>query len=148
MKAVLQRAARAKVTANGEATGEIGAGLAVLLGVQRGDTLNDVNYICTKIERLRIFPDENGVMNKSLSDLGLAVLIVSQFTLCADTRKGCRPSYSEAAPREEAEPLYLAAVKRLRDSGIAVSTGCFGADMQFEIVNDGPVTILLNSRQE
>ena len=94
MKAVLQRAARAKVTANGEATGEIGAGLAVLLGVQHGDTLNDVNYICTKIERLRIFPDENGVMNKSLSDLGLAVLIVSQFTLCADARKGCRPSYS------------------------------------------------------
>ena len=148
MKAVLQRAARAKVIANGEATGEIGAGLAVLLGVQRGDTLNDVNYICTKIERLRIFPDENGVMNKSLSDLGLAVLIVSQFTLCADARKGCRPSYSEAAPREEAEPLYLAAVKKAAGFRDCRINRMLGADMQFEIVNDGPVTILLNSRQE
>jgi D-aminoacyl-tRNA deacylase len=139
MKAVVQRVARARVTPGGE----IGPGLCVLLGVARGDTAADAERLAGKVARLRIFEDDEGRFDRSLLDAGGAALVVSQFTLIADTAKGNRPSFTEAAPPDEAERLYQAFCEALRGTGLEVATGVFGARMQVELVNDGPVTIVL-----
>jgi D-tyrosyl-tRNA(Tyr) deacylase len=131
----------------GRVTGEIGTGLLILLGVGRGDNLAATTYLAEKIVNLRIFPDEAGKMNLSLLDAGVAALVVSQFTLYADTRGGRRPSYIEAAPPEEANRLYEEFVRAMRALGVRVETGVFQAHMQVELVNDGPVTILLDSEK-
>ena len=141
MKAVVQRVSRARVTPGGE----IDSGLCILLGVARGDTNADAQRLAAKIARLRIFENEEGTFNRSLLDTGSEALVVSQFTLLADTAKGNRPSFSAAAPPEEAEPLYEAFCAALRDLGVQVSTGVFGSRMAVEVVNDGPVTVVLGS---
>ena len=125
--------------------GEIGQGLCVLLGVARGDTLEDAERLAGKAARLRIFENDEGKLDRSLLDTGGAALVVSQFTLIADTAKGNRPSFSAAAPPEEAEPLYEAFCAALRSRGIDVAAGVFGARMRLELVNDGPVTIILET---
>jgi D-aminoacyl-tRNA deacylase len=125
--------------------GEIGAGLCVLLGVARRDTAADAERLAAKVAKLRIFENEDGKFDRSLLDVGGAALVVSQFTLIADTAKGNRPSFSEAASPEEAEPLYETFCATLRALGVEVATGVFGARMQLELVNDGPVTIVLSS---
>lgn len=147
MRAVIQRVGRASVAVEGRVTGEIGTGLLILLGVGRGDNLAATTYLAEKIVNLRIFPDEAGKMNLSLLDAGGAALVVSQFTLYADTRGGRRPSYIEAAPPEEANRLYEEFVRAMRALGVRVETGVFQAHMQVELVNDGPVTILLDSEK-
>ncbi|HVS81297.1 MAG TPA: D-aminoacyl-tRNA deacylase [Pyrinomonadaceae bacterium] len=147
MRAVVQRVTRASVTVDGEIIGEIGNGLVVLLGIARDDTNKDADYLVEKIAALRIFDDEAGVMNVSVKDVGGAVLIVSQFTLYGDVRRGLRPSWIDAAPPELAEPLYDYFVAQARKSVAEVATGSFRAMMQVELVNDGPVTILLDSRK-
>lgn len=147
MRAVLQRVARASVTIEGETSGEIGAGLVVLLGVSRDDTNLDVDYLVEKITSLRIFEDEAGQMNLSLADTGGSLLIVSQFTLYGDARRGRRPSFINAAPPAHAEPLYNRFIEQARVSVGNVATGRFGGMMNVELVNDGPVTILLDSRK-
>jgi D-tyrosyl-tRNA(Tyr) deacylase len=139
VKAVVQRVSRAKVTPGGE----IGRGLCVLLGVARGDTAEDAVALAGKIARLRIF-ERDGKFDVSLLDTGGAALVVSQFTLLADTAKGNRPSFTDAAPPEEAEPLYEAFCAALRELGVEVATGVFGAKMAVELVNDGPVTIVVD----
>jgi len=139
MRAVIQRVARARSTPGGE----IGAGVCVLLGVARGDTDADAERLAGKVARLRIFENDEGRFDRSLLDTGGAVLVVSQFTLIADTAKGNRPSFSGAAPPEEAEALYEAFCAALRELGVEVATGEFGARMALELVNDGPVTIVL-----
>lgn len=139
MKAVVQRVARASVTPGGS----IGAGLAILLGIADGDTEDAVVRLAEKIARLRIFANDDGKFDRSLLDTGGAALVVSQFTLIADTAKGNRPSFSGAARPEVAEPLYERFVETLRAVGVEVATGVFGAHMQVELVNDGPVTIVL-----
>ena len=133
----------ARVHAEGEVVGEIGPGICVLLGVARGDV--ETVRLASKVARLRIFPDEQGRFDRSLLDTGGAALVVSQFTLLADSKrqKGTRPDFSQAAPAEEAEPLYEAFCEALRGEGVAVETGVFGARMAVELVNDGPVTIVL-----
>jgi D-tyrosyl-tRNA(Tyr) deacylase len=141
LKAVVQRVARACVTPGGE----VGPGLCILLGVARGDTAADAERLAGKVARLRIFQND-GKFDLSLLDVGGAALVVSQFTLIADTAKGNRPSFSDAAPPEEAEPVYEAFCAALREVGVEVATGVFGARMQVEIVNDGPVTIVLGDR--
>jgi D-aminoacyl-tRNA deacylase len=145
MRAVIQRVSRAKVTVEGSPTGEIGLGLLVLLGVAREDTENDVNYLAEKIAGMRIFEDENGKMNRSVVDVGGSVLVVSQFTLYGDVRRGKRPSFDAAAPPEHARQLYEKFVERIRAIGLRCETGRFQAMMQVELVNEGPVTILLDS---
>lgn len=145
MRAVLQRVIRANVAIAGETAGRIGPGLLVLLGVARGDTPEQVRWLADKTANLRIFPDDEGKMNRSLLESGGAALVVSQFTLYGDCRKGRRPSFVEAAPPETAVPLYQAFVSALRGLGLTVETGRFGADMQVELVNDGPVTIILDA---
>lgn len=147
MRAVLQRVSRASVKVEEEIVGEIGAGLLVLLGITRDDAERDVNYLVEKIAALRIFEDEAGQMNLSLTETRGALLVVSQFTLYGDTRRGRRPSYIEAAPPEMAEPLYEKFVEQARRSVERVATGSFRRMMQVELVNDGPVTILLDSRK-
>ncbi|HEY2647215.1 MAG TPA: D-aminoacyl-tRNA deacylase [Candidatus Acidoferrales bacterium] len=144
---MIQRVGRASVAVEGRVTGEIGTGLLILLGVGRGDNLAATTYLAEKIVNLRIFPDEAGKMNLSLLDAGGAALVVSQFTLYADTRGGRRPSYIEAAPPEEANRLYEEFVRAMRALGVRVETGVFQAHMQVELVNDGPVTILLDSEK-
>ena len=133
----------ARVSIEGSVVGEIGAGLCVLLGVARGDGVEDGARLAGKIARLRIFEDDEGRFDRSLLDTGGAALVVSQFTLIADTAKGNRPSFSDAAPPEEAEPLYERFCDELRALGVPVEQGVFGARMAVELVNDGPVTILL-----
>ncbi len=147
MRAVIQRITRASVTVNGEIVGEIGNGLVVLLGIARDDTEKDASYLIEKIAALRIFDDEAGVMNVSVRDVDGAVLIVSQFTLYGDVRRGLRPSWIDAAAPEVAEPLYDFFVGQARRLIERVATGSFRAMMQVELVNDGPVTILLDSRK-
>ena len=147
MRAVIQRVSRASVTVEGRITGEIHAGLLVLLGIGRTDNSESASYLAEKIANLRIFADSNGKMNRSLLEVGGAALVISQFTLYGDTRGGRRPSYIQAAPPEEANPLYEEFVRALRATGTAVATGVFQADMLVELVNDGPVTILLDSEK-
>jgi D-aminoacyl-tRNA deacylase len=146
MRAVCQRVSRARVSVEGSVTGEIGTGLLVLVGVARDDTKAEARRLAEKVARLRIFEDDAGKFARSLLDVGGAALAVSQFTLIADSRRqrGTRPDFSAAAPREEAEPLYEYFCQELGDIGIHVETGVFGARMQVELVNDGPVTIILD----
>jgi len=146
MMAVIQRVTRASVSAGSTPIAAIGRGLLVLLGVAKGDSLQDAKYIASKVSRLRIFEDGQKLMNLSVQDVAGSVLLVSQFTLLADTCKGNRPSFSGAAAPEQAESLYLEVIKELRDAGLQVQTGKFGAMMKVELVNDGPVTIILNSK--
>jgi len=146
MKAVLQRVKEARVRVGGAPVGEIGPGLCVLLGVARGDGPSEARRLAEKVARLRIFEDAEGRFDRSLLDSGGAALVVSQFTLLADTAKGNRPSFSAAAPPEEAEPLYEAFCEALRELGVSVETGTYGARMAVELVNDGPVTIVLAPR--
>jgi D-tyrosyl-tRNA(Tyr) deacylase len=141
MRAVVQRVARARVTPGGE----IGNGLCVLLGVAGGDGEEQAARLAGKISRLRIFPDGDGRFDRSVEDVAGSVLVVSQFTLIADTAKGNRPSFAGAAPPEEAEPLYERFSSELRALGVSVETGVFGAKMELEVVNDGPVTIVLDA---
>jgi D-aminoacyl-tRNA deacylase len=147
MKAVLQRVREAKVTVDGQVTGEIGAGFLVLLGVGKGDTEKDVDWMVDKVAGLRVFEDEAGKMNRSLLDTHKALLAVSQFTLLADTKKGRRPSFIEAMEPGEAKRLYELYCERSQAVGLKVARGIFAADMQVALVNDGPVTILLDSRE-
>lgn len=147
MRAVIQRVTRASVTVNGEVVGEIGNGLVILLGIARDDTEKDATYLAEKIAALRIFDDAAGVMNVSVKDVGGALLIVSQFTLYGDVRRGLRPSWIHAAAPEVAEPLYDFFVAQAQQLVARVATGSFRAMMQVELVNDGPVTILLDSRK-
>jgi D-aminoacyl-tRNA deacylase len=144
VRAVVQRVVSARVRVGSEVRGEIGAGLCVLLGVAREDAAADADRLAGKIARLRIFENEDGRFDRSLLDSGGAALVVSQFTLIADTAKGNRPSFSGAAPPEHAEPAYEAFCAALRELGVRVETGVFGARMAVELVNDGPVTIVLD----
>jgi D-tyrosyl-tRNA(Tyr) deacylase len=146
MIAVLQRVTRAAVTVDGRTTGAIEQGLVILLGVLRTDDETHSEYLAEKIAGFRIFNDEQGKMNRSLRDVGGAALVVSQFTLCGDWRKGRRPSFTRAAPPEQGEALYEDFMRRLRDKGIPVQSGEFGAMMEVSLVNDGPVTFVLDSR--
>ena len=145
MRAVIQRVRDARVSVEGRVAGEIGAGLCVLLGVAEGDGEGQAARLAGKVARLRIFPDEDGRFDRSILDVGGAVLVVSQFTLIAHTAKGNRPSFAEAAPPDHAEPLYERFCDELRALGAPVETGMFGAKMEVEIVNDGPVTIVLDA---
>ncbi|MGH9640874.1 MAG: D-aminoacyl-tRNA deacylase [Terriglobales bacterium] len=145
MRAVVQRVSRAKVTVNGEITGEIGRGLLVLLGVGAGDTSAAADYLADKIIGLRIFEDAGSKMNLSVAEVAGAVLVVSQFTLYGDVRRGKRPSFDGAAPPQVARELYEYFVKKVRAAGLPCETGRFQEMMQVELVNEGPVTILLDS---
>lgn len=146
MRAVLQRVADAAVTVDGESIGAIGSGLLVLLGVAAGDTADDAAYIARKTAEVRIFAGEDGRFDRSLLDTGGAALVVSQFTLFGDTRHGRRPGFTAAAPPEQAEPMVDETVGLLRGRGIPVQTGRFGAHMTVALVNDGPVTLIIDSR--
>lgn len=148
MRAVVQRVSSASVTVEGQTVGAIGAGLLVLLGVGEGDSATDSEYLAEKVANLRIFEDAEGKMNLSLLDTGGAVLVVSQFTLYGDVRRGRRPSFTAAAPPEEADRRYQDFCARLRARGITVAQGIFQAMMSVALVNEGPVTILLDSRKE
>lgn len=147
MLAVVQRVSKASVSVDGVPVASIGRGLLVLLGVTAGDGTDEAAYVAGKISRLRIFADEQRLMNLSVKDVGGAVLVVSQFTLLADTRKGNRPSFTGAAGPEPAERLYLAFVEDLRRAGLEVQTGVFGETMAVELINDGPVTIIVSSER-
>ena len=146
MRAVIQRVERSSVNADGRHVAGIGVGLLVLLGVNRTDTEADAEYLARKTSRLRIFEDADGKMNRSLIDIGGEMLVVSQFTLYGDCRKGMRPSFTHAAPPEMAEPLYEWFVSKLRAEGVHVQTGRFGAAMAVNLVNDGPVTLIIDSK--
>jgi len=148
VKALVQRVSKASVSVAGEEVGRIGRGLVVFLGVASGDTERDAQYLVQKIINLRIFADAAEKFNLSSLDINGELLLVSQFTLLADTRKGRRPSFVEAAPPEQAEALFNYAVRLARDSGLKVATGRFQQSMQVEIHNDGPVTIMLDSRDK
>jgi D-aminoacyl-tRNA deacylase len=145
MRAVCQRVSEARVKVDQEVVGEIGAGLVVLLGVERGDAHAEAERLAGKVARLRIFEGDSGHFDRSLLDVRGAALVVSQFTLLADTRKGNRPSFTSAAPPEEANPLYELFCKTLTAGGTPVARGVFGARMAVELVNDGPVTIVLDT---
>jgi D-tyrosyl-tRNA(Tyr) deacylase len=144
MRAVCQRVAEARVRVDGRIVAEVGLGLCILVGVARGDGAEEADRLAGKIARLRVFPDGAGRFDRSLLDTGGAALAVSQFTLLADTAKGNRPSFTEAAPPEEAEPLYERFCAGLEALGVPVGRGIFGAKMAVELVNDGPVTIVLD----
>lgn len=146
MRSVVQRVSRAAVRVDGAVVGEIGPGLMVLLGVAAGDGEEDARWSADKIAQLRIFEDQAGKMNRSVAEVGGGVLLVSQFTLLGDARKGNRPSFVAAAPPEVANDLYEKVAARLRERGLPVATGVFRATMAVELVNDGPVTLLLDSR--
>jgi D-tyrosyl-tRNA(Tyr) deacylase len=149
MRAVLQRVKRASVTVEGNITGAIEEGLLVLLGIEEADTLEDMNWLSGKLVNLRIFNDEQGVMNRSLLELGGGLLLVSQFTLFAATKKGNRPSYSRAAPQAIAVPIYEKMIELLTtELGKPIQTGVFGADMKVELLNDGPVTIVIDTKNK
>ena len=147
MKAVLQRVTSASVTVSGAVVGKIERGLLVLLGVEKGDDEHDGDYLAEKIRTLRMFSDDQGKMNRSLVDVGGVVLLVSQFTLLGRTTKGRRPSFEGAAPPDEAKRLYEQVAAKLRTQGTSVETGVFAAHMQVSLVNDGPVTFVLDSRE-
>jgi D-tyrosyl-tRNA(Tyr) deacylase len=143
MRALVQRVSEASVSVGGEVVGSIGAGLCVLVGVTHTDDRDLADRLAEKVANLRVFDDDDGVMNRSLHEIGGAVLVVSQFTLYGDTRRGRRPSWSEAAPQAVAEPLVRAFANRLAVDGLTVETGHFGAEMQVTLVNEGPVTLML-----
>ncbi len=145
MRAVIQRVSRASVAVKGETVGAIGRGLLVLLGIRKGDAAGDAEYLVEKTLGLRIFPDENGKMNRNVREVDGALLVISQFTLYGDCRRGRRPSFDLAAAPEDARALYEYFVRAARERGIPVETGVFQAMMAVELVNDGPVTILLDS---
>ncbi len=145
MRAVIQRVTQSSVSVGGQIVGRIGPGLLVLLGVARQDSEKDANFLVEKIIHLRIFEDEDGKMNRSLVDIGGQMLVVSQFTLLGDCRKGRRPSFVQAAPPETAESLYQYFVDRIREKRIVVQTGRFRAMMEVSLVNDGPVTFIVES---
>ena len=147
MRAVVQRVTQASVTVENETVGAIDAGLMVLIGVSKEDTDKDLKYIVEKVQNLRVFDDENGVMNRSVLDVGGSILAVSQFTLYGDARGGRRPSYFTAAGPEMANELYERAVAAWRENGIHVETGRFRTEMKVSLINDGPVTILLDSEK-
>lgn len=147
MRAVVQRVTRARVTVDGRTAGEIGGGLCVFLGVARGDGAEDVRYLARKVAELRIFADQTGKFNLGPREAGASILAVSQFTLLGDGRHGNRPSFTEAAPPEEARARYEEFVSALREQGLSVATGEFQAHMLVELINDGPVTLLLDSRK-
>ena len=147
MRAVVQRVASASVTVGEEVTGAVGPGMMVLIGVSSEDGPADLKYIAEKVMHLRIYDDENGVMNRSILDAGGAILAVSQFTLYGDARGGRRPSYFRAAKPEKAEEMYEKLIAQWREAGIHVETGRFRTEMQVSLVNDGPVTILLDSEK-
>jgi D-aminoacyl-tRNA deacylase len=146
MRAVLQRVSRAKVTIAGDIAGEIGSGLLVLLGITHADTPEQARWLAEKIVGLRIFNDADGKMNRDVTEINGSVLIVSQFTLYGDCKKGRRPSFIDAAPPPVAIPLYEAFINAVKALGVPVATGRFGADMQVELVNDGPVTMIVDSK--
>jgi len=149
MKVVIQRVSEASVTIHSNVVSSIKKGLLVLLGVVNEDTQEDINWLCNKVSNLRIFGDENDVMNKSLLDVNGDVIVVSQFTLHANTKKGNRPSYIKAAKPDIAIPLYEAFVKQLEQHlGKQIQTGEFGADMKVQLLNDGPVTIIIDSKNK
>ena len=145
MRAVIQRVREASVSVGSSTVAGIGPGLVVLVGFERGDSYQIADRLAGKIARLRVFENESGRFDRSLLDLGGEALVVSQFTLIAETRKGNRPSFGHAAPPEEAEPLYERFCEALRELGVPVQTGVFGARMQVALVNDGPVTIILDA---
>ena len=145
MRAVCQRVSRAEVRVGAETTGRIDAGLAILLGIAHADTAEEADRLAGKIARLRIFAGETGKFDRSVLDVAGSALVVSQFTLIADSRKGTRPDFSGAAPRDVAEPLYSRICDALQTAGVPVQRGVFGASMQVELVNDGPVTIVLDT---
>ncbi len=145
LKALIQRVGHASVTVDGHEVARIGGGLVILLGVAKADTAADPQYLVDKIANLRVFPDGRSHFNKSALETGAELLVVSQFTLCANTRKGRRPDFSEAAPPAEAERLYQRAVELFRETGLSVATGVFQEHMQVALQNDGPVTIMLDS---
>jgi D-aminoacyl-tRNA deacylase len=145
MRAVVQRVSRAQVAVSGEIAGEIGVGLLVLLGVGQDDTETDATYLAEKIAGLRVFEDAEGKMNRSVQDVGGSVLVVSQFTLYGDVRRGKRPSFDATAPPEKAQLLYELFIAQIRAAGLRCETGRFQEMMQVELVNEGPVTILLDS---
>lgn len=147
MRVVLQRVSKASVAVGEQITGKIEAGLLVLAGFEDADTAEDIEWISNKIVHMRIFDDENGAMNKSLKDINGSILMVSQFTLHASTKKGNRPSYSKASKSDIAVPLYEKMILQLQtDSGKKIETGLFGADMKVELLNEGPVTIFIDSK--
>lgn len=145
MRALVQRVSQASVTIDGETVGRIGAGLVVLLGISRTDTEDDAHYLVGKTVNLRVFPDDEGRFNLSASDVGGGLLVISQFTLYAETRKGRRPSFTDAATPEQAEPLFDKTLELFRESGLEVETGRFKARMDVSLNNDGPVTIMIDS---
>jgi D-tyrosyl-tRNA(Tyr) deacylase len=147
VRAVVQRVSRAEVRVEGRVVGSVGTGFLVLLGVEGGDGEDDAAYVAEKIAGLRVFEDGGGKMNFGLQDVGGGVLLVSQFTLVGDCRKGRRPSFTASAPPEAAEALYLSVARRLAARGLPVATGRFRAEMEVELVNQGPVTLLLDSRR-
>ncbi|CAI3380061.1 D-aminoacyl-tRNA deacylase [Enterococcus cecorum] len=148
MRAVIQRVSQAKVVVDDNTVGQIGKGFMILLGVHEQDTQTDVDYLVGKISKLRVFEDDQQKMNRSIMDVGGEILSISQFTLFADTKKGNRPSFVQAAKPDVAIPLYEAFNEGLRQAGIPVETGIFGADMKCHLVNDGPVTIIIDSQNK
>ncbi len=147
MRVVLQRVSSASVTINGEISGEIAAGFLILLGIEAADTTEDIDWLTRKISKMRVFADREELMNMSLTDIEGAALVVSQFTLHANTKKGNRPSFIRAARPEQAEPMYQTFLKQLGERiGSPCQSGEFGADMQVSLVNDGPVTIIIDSK--
>jgi D-tyrosyl-tRNA(Tyr) deacylase len=149
MRVVIQRVSRASVTVNKKIAGEIKEGLLVFAGFEDADTSEDIEWLSNKISQMRIFNDENGVMNKSVKDISGSILLISQFTLHASTKKGNRPSYSKASKGDVAVDLYEKTIAQLqRDLGKQIETGIFGADMKVELLNDGPVTIIMDSKNK
>ena len=148
MRAVIQRVSRASVRVDGIIQGDISHGILVLLGIRAGDAITDLQWLAEKIVNLRIFEDQQGKMNRSLADIDGEMLIISQFTLYGDCRKGRRPGFSSAAPPEIAEPLYQQFIEEVKNRQVRVATGIFQATMEVELVNDGPVTLLLDSEKQ